>query len=244
MNGESPSHIPMTDRRGFCTMSTEFPPRAETEDFNPYAPPVGAIGEGPIDLIPVGDLAAAEAIRREHIGHEASVKSLGLLHYLSAFLVLIGSCGLLFMGFKGQLQGGVAGSWLLIALGVVYLLLGALHLALGIGLTRLQTWARWTDAALISLSLMMVILGMVAAALTGQYPVLIGYSLGSLIAGYMLYLLVSPKSATIFAPGYKAIIAQTPHIKNRTSFALKIVLALFVTVIALAIVAAIVGNSR
>ena len=39
-------------------------------------------------LILTGDLAAAEAVRKAHIGHEASIKSIGLLHYLGAFFVL------------------------------------------------------------------------------------------------------------------------------------------------------------
>jgi hypothetical protein len=57
----------------------------------------------------------------------------------------------------------------------------------------------------------------------------------------MLCLLVSSKASTIFSPEYKAIIAQTPHIKYRTSLMLKIVLALFVAIIVLAIAAAFIG---
>ena len=74
---------------------------------------------------------------------------------------------------------------------------------------------------------------------------MIGILFGSAILGYILYLLLSAKATTIFSAEYKTIIAQTPHIKYRTSLVVKIVLVLFVAVIVLAVVGGVVvGPSR
>jgi hypothetical protein len=228
-------------------MSYELPPRSSIEDINPYAPPASTFDDEPVDLIPVGDLAAAEATRRAHIGHEASVKSIGSLHYLGAFFGFLGVVFLV-IGAMVQMKTMTAEqAGVLVGGGLVYVALSGLHLALGIGLRRLQTWARWTDVALISLSLLMIAFIIVASLVAGtfnpaMYPAAIVYLVSALIPGYMLYLLVSPKAATIFSPEYRAIIAQTPHIKYRTSLLLKIVLAIIVSIIALAIVGATVAN--
>jgi uncharacterized membrane protein (DUF2068 family) len=214
------------------------------DDPNPYAPPTAAIGDEPVELYPVGDLAAAEAVRRAHIGHEAAVKSIGSLHYLGAFF---GFLAVVPIVIEGLSQAGAANPeriGYVVGAALVYVVVSSLQLALGIGLRKLQTWARWTDVALISLSLILLVIATAGMAVMGIYPVVIGYLIGSLIPGYMLYLLVSSKAATIFSPEYKAIIAQTPHIKYRTSLVLKIVLAILVAVIAVAIVAALVGSSR
>src|SRR5947209_10178061 len=80
---------------GYRTMPTDLPPPTAPEDFNPYAPPSTAIDEELIDLVPMGDLAAAEAIRRAHIGPEASVKSIGSLHFLGALFGYLGAGALM-----------------------------------------------------------------------------------------------------------------------------------------------------
>jgi hypothetical protein len=47
---------------------------------------------------------------------------------------------------------------------------------------------------------------------------------GMLIAGYILYLLLSPKGAVVFSRPTREIIARTPHVKYRTSPILKVAL--------------------
>jgi hypothetical protein len=222
-------------------MSNEPPPRSAIEDINPYAPPASMIDDEPIDLIPVGDLAAAEAIRRAHIGHEAAVKSIGSLHYLGAFFGFLGVAFLTIGGLSKVGEANAEQIGFVVGGALVYVVMSSVHLALGIGLRKLQTWARWTDVALISLSLMMLVIGIVGMAMMRIYPAVIGYLIGGLIPGYMLYLLVSSKAATMFSPEYKTIIARTPHLKYRTSFMLKILLALFVAILVLAMLAAFLG---
>jgi hypothetical protein len=226
-------------------MSTEFPPRKLSADTNPYAPPDAVLDLEPIELIPIGDLAAAEAVRQAHIGHESSVKSIGMLHYLGAFFVLLGSGVLLFNALSDQVPGPPMTRGLMIGLGVVYLAMSGLHLALGIGLTRLQSWARWTDVVLIALALSFYgIMAITLIVMRGGPSQLIGILLGSAILLYILYLLLSARSTTIFSPEYKTIIAQTPHIKYRTSVILKIFVVLLVVVFVLAVIGALVARPR
>ena len=69
-------------------MAEPDPPR-NPDDFNPYAPPAAPLGEAP--LVASGNLAEAEAMRRRYLNHEASVKSIGSLHYMAAVLTLLGA---------------------------------------------------------------------------------------------------------------------------------------------------------
>ena len=55
--------------------------------------------------------------------------------------------------------------------------------------------------------------------------------MGTLIGFYMLYLLLSKKGTMVFSPEYKEIIAQTPHMKYKTSPVVWIALGLIVAAI-------------
>jgi hypothetical protein len=46
---------------------------------------------------------------------------------------------------------------------------------------------------------------------------LLGFPLGTLINGYILWLVLSKKGQFIFSPEYPAIVKATPHVKYRTS---------------------------
>jgi hypothetical protein len=220
-----------------------FPPRNTSDDFNPYAPPEEAIEVEPIDLISTSDLAAAESVRKAYIGHEASVKSIGTLHYLGAFMVLLGAVILFANALSGQVPGGPLTRGFMIGLSVVYFAMSGMHLALGIGLTRLRSWARWTEVVLISLVLSLYgVVAITNVVMEGKRSVLVGIFLGSAILGYILYLLVSARATTVFSPEYKTIITQTPHIKYRTSLFLKLLLVLMVMMFTLAIVGTFIGR--
>ncbi len=68
---------------------------APPEDVNPFDPPRAEIGQRAFDSGLVDN--EAELIRRAHFGHEASIRSLGLLSYLGAIFWTIGTVGLLVM---------------------------------------------------------------------------------------------------------------------------------------------------
>lgn len=155
-------------------------------EFNPYAPPLAA------RLI---SDSTPEAIRRAHIGHKTSVKSIGGLYALAGGLMLL-------VFFIGLLESLLHASWdndfteqaLRLLIGVGALLLGA-------GVRRLRPWARIAMA---------VVSGLLAAAtlLTVTFP---------LLNLFVLWLMLSAKGRMVFSPAYQRIVAFTPDVRPRTS---------------------------
>ena len=96
------------------------------------------------------------------------------------------------------------------------LFLGGLYLAVGLGLRKLRPWTRIAAGIISGIGLLAI-------------------PLGTLINAYILYLLFSKKGSTIFSADYQRVIADTPHIKYRTSLIMWLVLA----VVVLAVVAGI-----
>ncbi len=180
---------------------------------NPYvAPPIDAdlaLATSPFGL----DLSQDEQIRREHLSHEASIRSVGLLYYLGAGLCVTGllsaaaftALPLLLLGMEQASSPNtvvvITGAFdvvvLLFLLGI-YGLFAALFFFTGRGLRRLQPWSRIASGIISTLGLLAI-------------------PLGTLINAYILYLLLSRKATVIFSPEYSEIIARTPHIKYKTS---------------------------
>ena len=173
----------------------------DSSDLNPYQP-TSNVSES--DAI----AGSPEAIRRAHISHEASVKSIGTLYILGAVFMI--PIGLVIMFGSLQIADPQAPNGppaaLMIGIGFFYLLIGIVQLVTAIGLYRLRQWARIT-------SIVLNVFG------------LLGFPVGTLICGYFLYLLLSQKGQTIFSPEYADIVAQTPHVKYRTSIIVWILLA-------------------
>jgi hypothetical protein len=167
---------------------------------NPYAAPAAPVED-------VSPNAEAEAIRREHLTHEASIKAVGFLYYLGGVLVTIGGLASL----SGQPDAGAVGA----AIGLVIVGIGQFFA--GWGVRALTKWGR--------------VLGCVLSGLG-----LLAFPIGTAINAYILYLFLSKKGRTIFAPEYKDVIAATPHVKYRTSILVWIFLALIAGLIVLAVV--------
>ncbi len=179
----------------------------QDEDYNPYEAPEVGYSEGNI-----AD-SNLEVIRREHLSHEASTQSIGILYFLGGSIVFIASLGLLLAPrFANQAATPTA---------IIYLfpVLGVLQLVVAYGLRKLKSWAR-IPAGLISG------LGLFA------------FPIGTLINLYILYLIFSPKGRMVFSSEYRTIIDQTPHIKYQTSIIVKIFLFLLLAIILLGVVAA------
>jgi len=168
------------------------------ETSNPYAPP-----RSQVDDVTQSN-ADAEVIRREHIQHETSIRSVGLLYYISGGVFVIASLVLIAAISKEDSTRFV---------GPVYLALGALSIFVAHGLRKLQPWAR-------------------IASLVFSGIGLLGFPLGTLINGYILYLLLAKKGQRVFQADYPAIVAATPHVKYRTSTVTWLVLAGVILVIA------------
>ncbi len=179
-----------------------------TDTANPYAPP-----KSTVDDVGTGAFPEAEAIRSEHLGHEASLKAVGLLYLLGGALNALGAVSMLVAAAAGGKSDGRDG---IILLTLFLGLMSALALWAGWGLRTLKPKGR-TPALLVSG------LGLLA------FPV------GTVINGYILWLLLSKKGSFILSPDYAAIIAATPHLKYRTPVWIWVLLGL----VALGLVAAV-----
>jgi hypothetical protein len=162
---------------------------------NPYAAPTAHVDD-------VGLNPEAEAIRRAHITHEASIRAVGLLYYLGGIAVTVGGLVML-AGLRG-----LEGVWMVVLL----LLLGGVQVFAGWGVRALRAWGRGVGSVLSAIGLL-------------------GFPVGTLINTYILYLFFSKKGRTIFSPPYHDIIAATPEVKYRTSIVVWVFLALLVVLI-------------
>jgi uncharacterized membrane protein YphA (DoxX/SURF4 family) len=174
---------------------------------NPYAAPAALVDDVPAN-------PEADAIRRAHINHEASIKAVGFLYYLGGVLLTVG--GIASLVGAPRAAAGAAIALLLVVVGIGQLFAGW-------GVRSLRPWGR--------------IVGCVLSAIG-----LLGFPIGTLISGYILYLLLSKKGRTIFTPGYQEVIAATPHVKYRTSIVVWIFLALIVGLILFAAFGAFFGR--
>ncbi len=108
---------------------------------------------------------------------------------------------------------------MVVSFGAVYLGLGLLQGYAGLGLRRLTNSGR--------------VLGIVFGVIG-----LIGFPIGTLISLYILYLLLSQKGKTVCSEHYRQVVAQTPHIKYKTSMVVWVLLGLVFLLIALVVVGA------
>ena len=167
---------------------------------------------------------AAEATRKEHLKHEASVKSIGFLYYLGGAALLLGGIGLLHV--TGGARGTGTGAAGPVLLSVFLFMLGAGQIWVGTGLRGLRGWwARMPTGILSGIGLL-------------------GFPMGTIINAYILYLIFSEKGKTVFSDEYHAVIEQTPHIKYRTSIIIWILLGLVVALIGFALIGAFVAGRR
>jgi hypothetical protein len=163
------------------------------EPLNPYAAPVSDIG--PVQP-PVSDAAR---IRREHIAHETSLKNVGILYYVGGLFAAFVVIGFVIMFFSQRRQV-IGPQEFLIMLFVtgIYGAIGALLFVSGYGMRRLQRWVKIPAGFLSGLGLLAV-------------------PCGTLINGYILYLIFSRKGTVILSEEYQEIIRQTPGTKCKTS---------------------------
>ncbi len=173
----------------------------DKKPVNPYAPvgsDLNAPGEIPDDV---------EAVRRYHLSHEASVKSMGLLFLLGAIAACVMGVFITIGATQEEFDSAGEAAFA-IGLGVVVFVLGVAQFFTGLGLRRFNPYARIVAIVLNAISLL-------------NLPV------GTLVSVYFLYLLLSKKGQMVFSPQYQQIIAATPHVKYRTSKVVWIVAGLF-----------------
>ena len=167
-------------------------------ETSPYAPPVSTAAPE------ISSTLDAEAIRREHIKHEASVKSLGSLYYIGFAISLLMAIGVACSLLLGKSNGEAGQSWGAFAGWSVF---SMIQFLVGKGLRGLKRDARGVAGIFAAIGV-------------------IGFPVGTLISAYLLYLLFSQKGAMVFSPAYKQVIAETPHIRNKTSVVVWVLLGI------------------
>ena len=177
-------------------------------ESNPYAAPVAQ----PLDYTP-GAPGDAEAIRREHIKHEVSVKGIGSLYFIGSLFVVLAGGGLLL----GQRSRGAGASEM--GISALFVALGILGFWVGYGIRKLSPAARMVAGVLTGINLAISIFGLPTSVVA------------ILINTYILSLLFSKKGAMVFSAPYKDIIAATPHVKYKTSMIVWIILGLIVLLV-------------
>lgn len=151
----------------------------------------------------------AEATRRKYINHESSIKSIGCLYWvvaiaLVAVLITVGS---------SLVRESVWAVGLLAGLTL-------LAVAVGGGLRKLRRWAGILAALW---SAILVVMGIISLPRSGIQMV---------ISLYVLWLMISPKGLFVTSAEYRAIVAQTPHVKPRTSVVAWVLLVIFLLILA------------
>lgn len=157
-----------------------------------------------------------EEIRKAHIKHEASIKSVGILY-------LISGCFLLLAGLFGLTEAGqltIVEVFLTVGF---FLGLGGLSIYTGIAIRRLQPWTR------------------VAVGIFSGIG-LLGVPVGTLINGYILWLFFSEKGKRVLAPDYKDIIAATPHVKYKSGGCVAIFVIVIICMIFFGLIGTFVGK--
>ncbi len=216
------------------------------DDDNPFAPPRTVIGDRAARVDFEAD-DEAELIRRHHLSHESSIKSLGLILYL------IGLVGILFAAFGvlaalGIVKGnapppGTSEEMMRIIMwagAAFWAVVSSLGFALGFGMRRLQVWARWTLMVLSVLALLyFLVVGLVVLALlagNNPAPVLIALLFAIAVQAAVFYLLVAPRSGMVFSAEYRLVIARTPQIVCRTSLVVKLAVGLLAGLVLLGLI--------
>ncbi|GAA5122349.1 hypothetical protein JIN84_09860 [Luteolibacter yonseiensis] len=183
---------------------------------NPYTAPQT------FDIPPSQD-GEAELIRKEHLKTEASIKSIGILYYLGSIGILVIALSMLMASGSGETDNtGVVGAAELTGVA----LLGALavfQFVTGMAVRKFKTWARIAVGILSGIGLL-------------------GFPVGTIINGYILYLIFSKKGQMVFSERYKEIIAATPHLRYKTPKVVWIVLGVIVAIVVVTIAASVLAN--
>jgi hypothetical protein len=161
---------------------------------NPHAPPYASV---------VSRAAAnAEAARLEHLAHESSVRSIGTLYYIGGFWMLLAGGSLVYDAIT---LPAASADFSARDIGIGFLVLSLVSFVVGWGVRRLKRWAGGAAVVLSAITALAV-------------PV------GTVIGGYLLYVLLAAKGRRVLASDYASIVAATPHLKCRTSIAVWIAL--------------------
>jgi hypothetical protein len=183
---------------------------------NPFQSPQADISDSEFTLRGQGGERdqELERIRRKYLNHEASVRSVGLLYYLAAALMVIAAITPLAMPF------GIF--YLQIFIAVFCFVFCLAFGVVGYGLQKLERWVRIPVTIFGVLGIVGGIRGLVNPGAGGP----IGPVIGLLLNIYVLAIVWSEKGTYVLSDEYRAVIAATPYIKYKTSLLIKILAGL------------------
>ena len=203
---------------------------------NPYAPSGSSYGDASLDAN--FDLSQAELIRKSHLSHEANIQGFGCLYTLGGILGILGAIFYVGIGIL-VMAGGVVPKGLesmVFGAGGDRLVSGGLTTLVGVVFLAIAVAQLFAGRSMQTLNPSGKILAIVVAAIG-----MLQFPCGTLISGYLLYLLVSAKGRTVYSSAYKEVMQATPHIRYRTSIIVWIFLFILIGVILLGVLAAIFG---
>ena len=203
---------------------------------NPYAPSGSSYGDASLDAN--FDLSQAELIRKSHLSHEANIQGFGCLYTLGGILGILGAIFYIGIGIF-VMAGGVVSEELasmVFGAGGDRLVSGGLTTLVGVVFLAIAVAQLFAGRSMQTLNPSGKILAIVVAAIG-----MLQFPCGTLISGYLLYLLVSAKGRTVYSSAYKEVMQATPHIRYRTSIIVWIFLFILIGVILLGVLAAIFG---
>ena len=203
---------------------------------NPYAPSGSSYGDASLDAN--FDLSQAELIRKSHLSHEANIQGFGCLYTLGGILGILGAIFYVGIGIL-VMAGGVVPKGLesmVFGAGGDRLVSGGLTTLVGVVFLAIAVAQLFAGRSMQTLNPSGKILAIVVAAIG-----MLQFPCGTLISGYLLYLLVSAKGRTVYSSAYKEVMQATPHIRYRTSIIVWIFLFILIGVLLLGVLAAIFG---
>ncbi len=178
------------------------------------SPPASAAPLAPV-VTTADAYADAAALRREHLHREAAIRSIGTVYFISAGLAILGA--LMVVIRVVILPGNVdedSPTGLLIFLSA----LSAALIVVGRGVRALVRWTRIPVILLSGLGLLAI-------------------PIGTLVHGFVLWLVLSAKGRTVFSEEYAAAVAATPDIVLPRSPLPAVFLALILGLMVFALVA-------
>ena len=203
---------------------------------NPYAPSGSSYGDASLDAN--FDLSQAELIRKSHLSHEANIQGSGCLYTLGGILGILGAISYVGIGIL-VMAGGVVPKgleFMVFGAGGDRLVSGGLTTLVGVIFLAIAVAQLFAGRSMQTLNPSGKILAIVVAAIG-----MLQFPCGTLISGYLLYLLVSAKGRTVYSSAYKEVMQATPHIRYRTSIIVWIFLFILIGVLLLGVLAAIFG---
>lgn len=148
-----------------------------------YRPPSVSLDK-PVDS--TNPAADAEAVRLEYLPREVTAKTLGAIY----MFLCLPYAFFLFMGLTVIWTDPIGGGLYLLLFG----LLAGVFATAGLGLWRLEQWGQrpacWISAV-----------------------GCLGFPIGTVLHGSLLYLLVNERGKMVFSDEYRRVVELTPHIK-------------------------------